>query len=231
MIGLVSLALVLASQTSDPGRWAVLERLPWGTSSRTSDRILIEQNTTLDNSPRLRLLRRGHPAMAIEPEGGLVKLSDGLQWAHATPPNRLTSDWVYAPSLSAKAGQNLFIVFGHAFASDPGSIRVVRIQSSGQPEVVYSDQTFQLETLKVSGSEVRLIGRRSLTQMSDRCLGTYDPFSVLRIRPNGAANYSPSLSRTYNLTHGYVWAGPHYREDIQVNVCSTPARVVHQTAR
>jgi hypothetical protein len=62
--------------------------------------------------------------------------------------------------------------------------------------------------------------------MSGRCLGTYDPFTVIKLGVVGQFRNSILLSRAYNVSHGYVWAGPESREDIRVDFCAKPARLV-----
>jgi hypothetical protein len=189
------------------------------------DRIVVEQCPHSEDSPRVRIYRRDR-VTTIQPEGGLVSVAEGLQGTHGAPANEFRSKWVYAPKGYQRNGRSTIILFGYPFASDPGSLRVVQIPTDGQPELVFSDDTFQINSLQRSTNSFRLIGHRSFAQMSGKCTATYDPASVVQIGFDGKAVYSASLSREYNITHGYVWAGPKTREDIGVNICRRPARIM-----
>jgi hypothetical protein len=57
--------------------------------------------------------------------------------------------------------------------------------------------------------------------MDTKCLSTYDPISVFRLSAGAAGRfvYDEALSKAYNLSHRYVWAGPNAREDVAVDLC------------
>ena len=64
--------------------------------------------------------------------------------------------------------------------------------------------------------------------MGSKCVSTYDPYSVFKLSDptKGRFQYSLALSEKYNLAYYAGWAGPNAREDIGVNICQKPARMV-----
>lgn len=212
------------AQTGD--RWIVEDATQVTSSAGGHDYFIVESNSDSDNSPRVRINWRGHTVLRVQPEGGLVRVSEAAKGSRGLPVNRLKSSWIYSPDFPGRNEEGLYLMFGWAFASDPGSLRVVRILPDGQPRMIYSDDTFQVETMVADAQGVELIGRRSLPEAMGACLTTYDPFTVLRIRRDISPKPSVALSRNYNLAHGYVWAGPMPRTDIRVDSCANPARIV-----
>ena len=73
-----------------------------------------------------------------------------------------------------------------------------------------------------------MIGSGSTSEMASKCVSTYDPYAVFKLsdRAKGRFQYSLALSKKYNLAHYAGWAGPNAREDIGVNFCRKPARIV-----
>jgi hypothetical protein len=222
-LAVLILAGLLASRPEGQGGWRVVETAPAPGAAKNHGGFLVESSSASDDSPRLRVQRGGRTVLTVQPEGGLVRVAEALKGAHAMPSNRLASAWVYSPRLPG--GQDLFMVFGRAFTGDPGSLRVFRMSPDSPPKLLYTDNAFELEAIVEAAGHLDLVGRRSFTQMTSRCEGSYDPFLVLRVDRDGAVGYSAALSQSYNLTHGYVWRGPQAREDVRVNVCSRPARV------
>ncbi len=181
--------------------------------------------------PTLRVAGLDGPPLVVRAEGGLVPYAEGLLPPLASHPGQtLASRYVYSSaSLRDREGRPLIVVFGYAFASDPGAIRVVGLDSARRPRVLLADETFALADVRdLDGDGVpELIGRRSLSQTSGECRATYDPYAVYRLGASGELRfrYSERLSRKYNLGH-YVWAGPRAREDIAVSGCGRPPKIV-----
>ena len=117
-------------------------------------------------------------------------------------------------------GDRLVIAFSAAEDPDPPGIRVMHLAADGQVQTLYSDDAFELTAIADLNKDgvPELIGRPSWSQMDNRCVATYDPTAVYRL-VGGRYVYDEALSKTYNLTHRYVWAGPHSREDVGVDVC------------
>ena len=217
-------ALLAASISNAAGKsgWHTIETI----NATPGHTVTIEANAASEDSPRLRFVDRRLNFIVTAP-GGLVPLSNARPPGHPSAPSSdLGSKYLFAqPSLKDRNGFTLFIAFGHAYASDPGSIRVISTDAKGARYLALSDDTFDLHgTLDLDHDGIReLIGRRSLSQSSGKCAFSYDPYTVYRLSNRGQFEYSPDLSEAYNRAH-YVWAGPRGREDITVNPCSANAQ-------
>ena len=226
---LFAFILAVSGDIAPESAWKALETVTLSSPPGVNRRAVIEHALATDDSPRIRF----NPGMASEiivsPEGGVVSVAEGLQSSHRMPPNLLSSRWIYSPSVAGRPDQ-IAMIFGRAFASEPGSISIIDLLPNGKLERVFSDDTFQIDTIETRGGSILLIGKRSLTQMLSACTSTYDPFTVFQLDGSGRFRRSASLSRSYNLSHGYVWAGPKSRDDIHVNVCTKPARLVANRA-
>ena len=137
--------------------------------------------------------------------------------------NKLHSRYLYASAaLKGRAGgDQLVVVFGAPEDPDPWAIRVLDLAANGHVRTLFSDDAFELTAIIDLNKDgmPELVGRPSDSQMDNRCIATYDPQAVYRLS-GGQYVYDEALSKTYNLTHHYVWAGPHSREDVGVDVCS-----------
>jgi hypothetical protein len=161
--------------------------------------------------------RRG-ARLRVAVEGGLVPLSEGLIFnKRFARQNVVGSRYVYLASQLKDAGGNaMLIVLGRAYASDPGSIRVIGRDVRGAPALVLSLDTFEpADIVDLDGDgRAELVGNPSFSQ-SDGCVKTYDPFAVYRLAGTHFT-YSLKLSKRYNLKHYYGWAGPGSSEKIGI---------------
>ena len=114
----------------------------------------------------------------------------------------MTAAYVYVPAkLKTAGGTAVIALMGHAYARELESVRLVSIDVSGQPYVLFS----------------------SLAEQSGSCFESYDPFSVYQLPKDPgpiAAVLSIPLSERYNVDHDYGWAGPKAREDFVVVRCA-----------
>ena len=224
-------AAVAVSNPPSIARWKTIEtmRYSWrhGAPAYT---FVVEENldppkTDSDpRTPRLRIVSPNGGDLIVAVEGGLVKSSDGLGSKAIASDNLLKSDFVYlSPKLKGSHGEPALIVFGWAFASDPGSIRVVALDANATPRLIFSHDTFDLDAIADLDGDgaAELIGHRSLSQGFGKCFQTCDPFAVYRFEngPLPKATYSLTLSKAYNLKHYFGWAGPSAREDLAVVMC------------
>jgi len=133
-------------------------------------------------------------------------------------PNLVRSDYV----LARKASENrtLLFLFGHSYASSPGSLDVLEISKDGEAGVVLHREEFGLMELRdLDGDAVaEVVGYPCLSQVWGNGLLTYDPYNVYKLgnSPADPAVLSLPLSKSYNLKHYYGWAGANCREDIAV---------------
>ncbi len=208
--------------------WHAIEtaRFAWR-SGASAYKFIVEEGP---GDRRLRIIDPDGAVHIISVEGGFVTIVDGLAEPALANDNLLKSKYAYlSPKLRNARNEPLLIGFGWAFASDPGSIRVIGLDARGIPRVIFSDDTFRLFAIGDLDGRGRpdLIGIRSVSESVNGCVRTYDPFSVLRFATNGRLRYSLSLSKAYNLAHYYGWAGPKYRDDIVVVTCpNAPARIM-----
>ena len=180
---------------------------------------------TEDSVLSLRIRGRDQPAMTVSLPGGLVPLAKGLLDSAIAKDNLLHSRYLYlAPRLRDARGTPMLLVFGWAFASDPGSIVILTLTPGGQPVEVLRDSTFLLTDIDdLNGDRVQeIVGKRSLSEIWGRCFETYDPYAVYRFRRRATtrALYDSALSRSYTVTHYVGWAGPTAREDVAVVRCA-----------
>jgi hypothetical protein len=175
-----------------------------------------------DDFPRLKIVGPRGASLVVSSEGGLVPLAEGLIMDKSLMrDNKLASAVLYAsPHFKDAAGAPFVIVLGRAYASDPGSIRVIALKADGVPTLAFSSETFEPSAIADLDNDgtFELIGRPSYSQSSSNCLKTYDPFAVYRVS-NSSLRYSEALSRRYNIAHYYGWAGPKAREDVVVVLC------------
>jgi hypothetical protein len=234
----VAIAVVLAfacgaGAAPKPSAGALVESsaFTWSPGRSPYD-LRIEGRPDIDaGHPVLRIVGPGGERLVVKAGGGLVPYAEGLLDPIASHSGQaVKSRYVYAnAALRDRQGQPMVAVFGYAFASDPGAVRVIGLDGAGRPRVLLRQETFALaEVRDLDGDGVaELIGRRRLSQTSGECRTTYDPFAVYRLDAGPAARfrYSEGLSRRYNLAH-YVWAGPAAHEDIAVASCGKQPRIL-----
>ena len=166
--------------------------------------------------------------------GPLVRVREASLDSSLFLDNEAKSPFLYlSPKLRNPSGTPMLILFGWAYASNPGSLMVFSLDRTGFPIEAFSTNEFDLTSIKdLDGDGIpELIGRPTLSQCGgcDRC--SYDPYAVYRFLDAGAgkATYSVGLSQKYNEAH-YVWAGPTASEQIVVNHCDLkrPRLVAHR---
>jgi len=198
---------------------------PVGESVRVGGYLLQREDRAVgafeQDFPRLRV-RGPHGELRVDAEGGLVSLKHGLIMdKRLMRDNVLKSKTFYlSPHFKDATGAPLVIVLGMAFASDPGSIRVVALPADGKPRLAFSNDTFEpSEIADLDGDGLyELIGRPSYSQSYSDCMKTYDPFAVYSVAGK-TLRYSEDLSRRYNQQHYYGWAGPKASEKVAIILC------------
>jgi hypothetical protein len=170
---------------------------------------------------RLRIKVPGKRDFVLSLPGGVVTTSDGWLDKKLSAENLLKSDYLYlTPRLKNGEGMPMLVVFGWAYGSAPGSLRVLSLDKTGYPVGVFRDANFQLTSLTdLDGDGIaEIIGKHSYSELSGENISTYDPYSVYRLprAREGKATYSLAMSKRYNLRHYYGWAGRGYREDVLV---------------
>ena len=213
----------------DPEKgWTRVESLQVIGPNRHGYTLTVEDNPEIDATPRLRVAGPNGRGLKVQQDGGLIPVAKALEGKRLLEPNSVGSKYVYIPpTLKDPSNEIFLIVFGWAYASDPGSIRIVKLDRDS-PKLVFSAETFELEQIirLNGGHEIQIVGRRSLSQLWGKCLSTYDPYAVFKMGSAAKFEYSAALSKGYNLTHRYVWAGPDSREDVAVDECASPRKLV-----
>ena len=215
-------AVVLASEDIT-GDWKPLEsvRYIWR-RNQPAYQFAVEE--TPRAPPRLRIQDPYGGALTITLDGGVVPIAQGVLNDHALiAGNLIKSKYIYiSRKLRNVRGEPMLIIFGWGYASDPGSIRIISLNSNGAPHILFSSQTFLLTgivSLK-HGRDLEIIGLRSMSQQSG-CLETYNPYIVYRLSlPRGTTfTYSEASSRKYNNNHYFGWDGPKATQRIAVVLC------------
>jgi hypothetical protein len=196
---------------------------PWLKTGRPYTFIL--ESVEGANENRLRIEVPGRHDFILSVPGGIVTVNDGLLNKKLAADNLLKSNYLYlSPKFTDIKERSMLFVFGSAYGSSPGSVRVLSLDQSGYPVEVFSSNEFEVTALTdLNGDGIaEIIGKRCLSQISGTCLSTYDPYSVYRLPRSGVgkAMFSLTLSKAYNLKHYYGWAGPHCREDVTVVLCA-----------
>lgn len=205
--------------------WNTLEtvRYIWR-KNQPEYQFTVEENSASRGPPRLRIQYPHGGGLTITLDGGVVPIADGVLNDHALiADNLIKSKYIYiSPKLRNAYGEPMLIIFGWAYGSDPGSIRIVALDSHGVPRIVFSAQTFLLRRIVDvhNGRSLEVIGLRSMSQRSG-CLETYNPYIVYSLSlPRGSGFiYSEGSSLKYNDEHYFGWAGPKATERIAVVLC------------
>src|SRR4051794_27411186 len=95
-------------------------------SSQPGYRLVVEASGSNDeeNGRRLAIYSPGQRTV-VSPEGGLATVRDSMAPAFSAK-NRLNSKFLFA---TAPMPDDMIIVFGPAFASDPGAVRILRLSA------------------------------------------------------------------------------------------------------
>jgi len=217
------LAFVLAATFATASAAAAAPRQAVETTHIGGYVLTVESEDGADDSPRLVIAAPGGHTTTLSLNGGLAAVKDAMTTKSLAALNTLNSKYLYATdALKDRAsGDRLVLVFGAAEDPDPWAIRVLHLAANGQVQTVFSEDAFELTAIADLNKDgvPELIGRPSYSQMDNRCIATYDPQAVYRLS-GGSYVYDEALSKTYNLTHRYVWAGPHSREDVGVDLCN-----------
>jgi hypothetical protein len=210
-------ALTAAAAAAATPTWQPVETTHIGAYTLT-----VESADGVDDSPRLTIAAPGGRTTVVSLNGGLAAVKDAMSTKSLAAQNKLKSKYLYAAdALKDRAGgDRLIVAFGAPEDPDPWAIRVLALAANGQVQTLLSADAFELTAIADLNKDgvAELVGRPSYSQMDTRCIATYDPQAVFRLS-GGKYVYDEALSKTYNLTHRYVWAGPRSREDIGVNLC------------
>jgi hypothetical protein len=222
-------------QRVQPVAWRPIETtsVEWS-QGRGPYTLIVEEleDESAEDSPRLRIGVPDGRSLIITAPGGLVTINDGLLLdQRLAGDNLLRSTYLYLTTrLKGPRRSPMLVVFGQAYASDPGSLRVLSLDGSGYPLPVFTSNTFDLTALEDTDGDgnCEIVGKHCLSQSWGKCFTTYDPYSVYRlpVRRGAKAVFSPRLSKTYNLKHYYGWSGPRCREDIAVVLCERKPRIM-----
>jgi hypothetical protein len=179
-----------------------------------------------EHSTRLRVQTGSQPDFVVSAPGGLVDLLTGLQAADIfVKSNALHSSHVFTRSdLRTKDGTAIIVVTGWAYASNPGSIRLVSVDKSGKPYLLFSSDKFALvvvEDIDHDGVS-EIIGRHAFSETWGRCFTSYAPLSVYTLPKSaeGKVELSLPLSEQYNRTNYVGWVGPNASEEWAIVECA-----------
>jgi hypothetical protein len=132
--------------------------------------------------------------------------------------NLAASKYVFSLAPSPSARPWVFLVTPQ-YASDPGNLWVLALDSSGRPEIILKTTLHIKEFRDLDGDGVaEIAGLPCFSQSWSANLLTYDPLHVYKLEttPKPELKLSLPLSQDYNLKHYYGWAGPDCSEDLAV---------------
>jgi hypothetical protein len=173
------------------------------------------------NFTKLQIVRRGKVMYELTDTSGLVKYEDGIggEMKRSVKKNLLPSPYLLMIPGAGKADTPILLVFGWAYGSSPGSLRVITLEDGTPKEALYLEN-FEVTAFTDLNHDLRLelVGKKCFSQGFGPDLLTYDPYSVFR---SGDAQDAPMtldllLSEDYNKKNYYGWAGPECREDMAV---------------
>lgn len=126
--------------------------------------------------------------------------------------------FILAPSPSARPW---ILLVTPQYGSDPGTLFVLALDSSGRPEIILKATLHIKEFRDLDGDGVaEIAGQPCFSQSWSDNLLTYDPLHVYKLEttPKPEVKLSLPLSQDYNLKHYYGWAGPDCSEALAVVV-------------
>jgi hypothetical protein len=236
MIRIPAILSVLLSIGHAQTQWKQVETVhfDWGGPGQAATFVLERplQSDGPGDFTRLRIRTPGHHEFVLNDEEGLVnfrKENCSFPFAFCKRKNLVNSD--YLLFLPVSEGRSALFVFGWAYASSPGSLHVIELNTDGTPYESLSKKEFDLYDLKDVDADgiPEIVGKDCMSQSwggeGGNALSTYDPYSVYRLgkSQSGKTTYSLELSRQYNLKHYYGWAGPSCSEEYAV-VLHPPGR-------
>ncbi len=224
MLQIVAVLGALLSTSYAQVQWKRVETLhfDWAGPGQTATLMLEvpEHSNSQGVFTRLRIRTPGHRDFLLVDDDGLVNYRKDVCSFDADvckKRNLVASDHVL---ILPVAGRDILFVFGGAYASSPGSLHVLALDGSGVPFELLSLKEFDFVDLMESDNDRSsvIVGKKCLSQEWGHDFLTYDPFSVYRLPKSlsSKATYSLELSKQYNLTHYYGWAGPDCSEDYAV---------------
>jgi hypothetical protein len=173
---------------------------------------------------RLQVVKGGTVVLAINDEDGMAKYSQEIPdgpMREQCAKNLLASEHLLMlPSVKGRSDCPILMMFGCSYASSPGSLHVIALGDARVPREILRLRNFSLAEVKDLDSDgvPEIIGKECFSQSMAPGIFTYDPYSVYRF---GAHAGSPmkldvALSKRFNETNYYGWAGIKCREDIAV---------------
>ena len=210
-----------AQNPARPKDWGVAEEFDfdWQGNGQPAH-FKIEQSQD-EQTSRLTISIKGQKDWALENDGVWEEFArDFLKEEDFLKKNRNLASSKYAFSLapSPSARPWIFLVTPQ-YASDPGNLFVLALDSTGRPEVILKI-TFHIKEFRdIDGDGVaEIAGQPCFSQSWSSGLLTYDPLHVYKFEstPKPELKLSLPLSQDYNVKHYYGWAGPECSEDLAV---------------
>ena len=171
---------------------------------------------------KLQITKRGKIVYELTDTSGLVKYDEGIsgEMKHIAKRNLLPSPYLLMLPGAGKADSPILFLFGWAYASSPGSLRIIKLAKDEIPKEALYLESFEAAAFADLDHDLRmeLVGKKCFSQGFGPDLLTYDPYSVFRF---GDAQDAPMtldlpLSEDYNKKNYLGWAGPDCREDVAV---------------
>lgn len=171
---------------------------------------------------RLQVTHRGKVVYDLTDPSGLVGYENEIEgeMKSSAKNNLISSPYLLMIPRVGKTDTPMLLVFGWAYGSSPGSVRIITLAKDGTPKDALYLENFMVTAFSDLNhdSRMELVGKKCFSQGFGHDLLTYDPISVFRFgdTPDAPMTLDLSLTEDYNKKYYYGWAGPECREDMAV---------------
>lgn len=231
LVLLLSVATLSAAASDPPSQWKTIERLTYDWCGGAVPyefllRVPVDYGSGGDFT-RLEVARGGQEIFTVTDADGIAKYKTEIftkAMKERSKDNLLASEHLLMlRSVNGKSRCPLLLMFGWAYASSPGSLHVIAMSDDGIPREIFSPRNFDLCDITDLDKDMspEFIGKRCMGETWGKGMLdvlTYSPYSVYRFGAMAASSMvlDMALSRKYNETDYYGWAGIECRTDIAI---------------
>jgi len=231
-LAMCAILLVLAPISAAVGtpamKWKTIETLNYNWCAATvAYEFVLTVPVDYDSGgdfTRLQVMKDGKVVLEVNDDDGIAKYTQEIPdgpMREDSRRNLLASEHLLMlPSVQGKSKCPVLMMFGYSYASSPGSLHVISMNDKQVPFEILRLRNFSLVEIKDLDNDgvPEIVGKECLSQSFGPGILTYDPYSVYRFSANAGSPMKLDivLSKKYNETNYYGWAGIKCREDISV---------------
>jgi hypothetical protein len=175
---------------------------------------------------QIEISRGGQVLLTVTDEDGISKYLEGLEYSSNNLKKLAGRNLLHSkhllmlPDVTGRSRYPILFLFGPGYASSPPSFHVISLGDDGIPKEILRLRNFSIfELADLNNDSVpEIIGKKCFSQSFSEGFLTYDPYSVYRFGDKAISSmiFDLALTRKYNETNYYGWAGPKCREDVTV---------------